>query len=55
MSYDEFSDQLRKIRAEYEKIHGKPMETIEELIMMLDKKLSKPKSRGLKSLKGLSL
>ncbi len=53
MTYDEFSEKLRTIQAEYLKEHGKPIETIEQLVSILDRRLLKPKRKGLRSLKGL--
>jgi hypothetical protein len=53
MTYDEFSGQLNKILIEYRTAYGKDMENIHELKLFLDKKLCRPKRKGLKSLKGL--
>jgi len=55
MEFDEFSSKLRMILKEYETKHGKPCVSIEDLEKYLDSRLRRPKSRGLKSLKGLSL
>lgn len=53
MRFDEFSEKLRTIKSEYLKLHGKPLETIRDLEILLDKRIVKPKKTGLKSLKGL--
>jgi hypothetical protein len=54
MGYDEFSEKLRKVKIEYELATGKPLDTISELEIFLDRKLLKPRTKGLKSLKGLN-
>ena len=54
MTYDEFSDKLRKVKIEYEKKFHKPLASINELELFLDSKLLKPKSKAVKSLRGLS-
>lgn len=53
MTYDEFSDKLDKITAEFRRAHGKDMSTMAELKAFLDRRLAKPKKRGARSLKGL--
>lgn len=55
MGYDEFADKLTKIRAEFRRLKGRELETVEELERYLSERLIKRRSRGLKSLKGLSL
>ena len=54
MTYDEFSDRLRRIKIEYESLYNKPLESIKDLESFLDRRLSKPRSKALKSLKGIS-
>lgn len=54
MTYDEFSDKLRNIKAEFLHNHGRPMETILELDETIAKRLVlRPKKKGLRSLKGI--
>jgi hypothetical protein len=53
MTYDEFSDKLDKITAEFRRANGREMATVEELKAFLDRRLVKPKKRGARSLKGL--
>jgi len=54
MSYDEFSDKLRIIKAEFRRKHGIDMTSIKELETILEVRLAtKPKGRGLKSLRGI--
>ena len=54
MSYDEFSDKLRKMKIEYKAEFGKELSTLLELELFLDRKLKRPKSKTIKSLRGLS-
>ena len=53
MTYDEFAEKLRKIKAEYQQAHGRPLETVAELEALLDRRLAKPRNKGLRSLKGI--
>lgn len=53
MTYDEFSRKLDTILAEFRRTKGRDMETVAELKEFMDKRLAKPKRRGLRSLKGL--
>ena len=54
MSYDEFSDKLRVMKAEFRRKYGRDMTTIKELEKILEVRLAtKPKARGLKSLRGI--
>jgi len=53
MTFDEFSLKLRIIKAEYLKEHGEVLETIEQLEKFLDRRLARPKKRGLRSLRGI--
>lgn len=53
MSFDEFDQKLNKMMAEFRRTKGKDMKTIQELRSFLDKRLLKPKKRGLRSLRGL--
>ena len=53
MTYDEFADKLRQIKAEFLRANGRPMETLQELDAAVARRLVKPKTRGLKSLKGI--
>lgn len=54
MTYDEFSDKLRKIKIEYESKHNKQLNTISELEIFLDSLLKRKTRNSLKSLKGLT-
>lgn len=55
MTYDEFSDKLQTLKVRYLKETGRPLETLAQLELFLERKLiSKSKrSTALKSLKGL--
>ena len=53
MGYDEFYEKLRKLKIEYKLATNEDLELVRDLEMFLDRKLLKPKSKGLKSLKGL--
>lgn len=55
MKYDEFSERLRKLKESYKTSTGDDLTTIEELEKYLDRLLTKPKKRGARSLRGLSL
>ncbi len=55
MTYDEFREKLLKIKHEYTKETNRELESIQDLEKYLDRRLAKPKSRGAKSLRGLSL
>jgi hypothetical protein len=54
MTFDEFADKLRKIRADYRRSKGRDLITIEELEKYLDRRLAKrPKRTALRSLRGI--
>lgn len=54
VGYDEFSDKLQKLKAEFRQSRGKELETVQELEKYLDARLAKrPKSRGARSLRGI--
>jgi hypothetical protein len=53
MTYDEFSTKLDRMAAEFRRVNGRDMATIAELKAFLDRRLTKPKKRGARSLKGL--
>jgi hypothetical protein len=55
MSYDEFYDKLCKLKAEFQLMHNREIQTIEELQKLLDAKLARKSKGGLKSLRGLNL
>ena len=55
MQYDEFSDKLRKVKETFKAGSGKELKTIRELEEYLDRLLTKPKKKGARSLRGLSL
>ncbi len=55
MGYDEFLDKLNRISAEFRHANGREVQTVEELRSFLDRRLQKPKKKGLRSLKGLLL
>jgi len=56
VTFDEFSDKLREIKSDYLKAHGRELHTVEELEnYLIRRKVSKKKTRALKSLKGFSL
>lgn len=55
MTFDEFRNQLDKIRAEHLKTHGVEMLTVEELYSFLDRRevIRAKKSLGARSLRGI--
>lgn len=53
MTYDEFSAKLDKMTVEFRRVNGRDMATIQELRAFLDRRLTKPKKRGVRSLKGM--
>ena len=53
MSFDEFQMKLNQIKFEYEKLTNKKLSTIDELELFLMQRISKTKSKGLKSLKSI--
>ena len=53
MSFDEFYDKLVTIEADYKKVYGRELVSIDELKKYLDIRLINRKSKSLKSLKGL--
>lgn len=55
MGYDEFHQQLLKLKNEFKTSTGKELLLISDLEKILDRKLARPKKSGLKSLKGLNL
>lgn len=55
MKYNELAEKLKAVKAEYLKTHGKELETIRELEEFLDRRILKPRTQGLKSLRGLGL
>jgi hypothetical protein len=52
MKYDEFLAKLRQTKAEFKKIRGKDP-TLEELIAYVEARVIKPRTRGLKSVRGM--
>jgi hypothetical protein len=52
MKYDEFLAKLRQTQAEFKKARGKDP-TLEELIAFTEARVIKPRTRGLKSVRGL--
>jgi hypothetical protein len=55
MTYDEFSERLRKLKGAFKEKHGREMTSVAELEAELDRLLAKPKKKGARSLRGLSL
>lgn len=54
MTYDEFGERLRKIKAEYLRTRGREMATVAELELFLERRLAKsPRQKGARSLKGI--
>ena len=53
MTYDDFAEKLRKLKAEFRKLEGREISTISELEKFLDRRLARPKKSGARSLKGL--
>lgn len=53
MGYDEFSEKLRKVKEDFRKKFGKYPETVAELEIFLDRRLSKPTPRAAKAAKSL--
>jgi hypothetical protein len=55
MDYFTIKTQLDKILKDYQQAKGREAVSVEELKLYIDEKLIKPKRRGAKSLRGLSL
>ena len=55
MTYDEFSEKLRKVKCAFLAKNGREMVTVSELEGFLDRLLAKPKRKGARNLRGLSL
>lgn len=55
MTYDDFIEKLREIKAEFKRAKRTDLITIEQLEHYLTERKSRRSSRGLKSLKGLDL
>lgn len=54
VTYDEFGERLRKIKAEFLKARGQELTTVSELERFLELRLAKrPRRAGARSLKGL--
>lgn len=56
MTYDEFAEKLRKVKADFRRRKGRDPETVRELEEFLDRALSRPKpaaARGARSLRGV--
>jgi len=54
MQFDEFLTKFRKTIIEFKSVRGKDP-TLEELLAYVEGKILKPRTRGLKSLKGMGL
>jgi hypothetical protein len=54
MLYKEFAEKLEAVKAAFAKEEGRDPVTMSELEAFVQKKVPKTKSRGLRSLKGLS-
>jgi hypothetical protein len=54
MRYSEFLDKLRAVKAEFVKAHGREPETVLELEEFASGRVVKPRTRGLRSLRGMS-
>jgi hypothetical protein len=55
MTYDEFSNKLQEIKAEFEKAKGSKLVMVKQLEDYLIERKNRRQSKGLKSLKGLSV
>ena len=55
MNHDEILKIIKELKIEYKLNAGKDLVTIDELESFLTAKIKKPRSRALKSLKGLNL
>lgn len=55
MTYDEFSDKLKQIKSEFFSVKNKKIETVKELEEYLVERKVRPKSKKLRSLRGLSI
>jgi hypothetical protein len=55
MTYDDFSDKLRKAKLDFRRLYGRDMETVEELEKFLDRMLARRTkvSKAARSLKGI--
>lgn len=53
MTYDEFASKLDKTLVEFKRANGRDMTTIQELKVFLDRRLQKPKSKGLRKIGNL--
>jgi hypothetical protein len=52
MKYDEFLTKLRQTVAEFKKVRGKDP-TLEELIAFTEARVIRPRTKGLKSVRGI--
>jgi hypothetical protein len=55
MTFDEFSNKLKEIKAEFTRIKGRDMSPIAELEQYLIERKNRRLSKGLKSLKGFDI
>jgi hypothetical protein len=55
VTFDEFSDKLREVKTEYERVKRSKLSTVKQLEDYLVERKSRRMSRGLKSLKGLNV
>ncbi len=55
MTYEEFADKLREIKAEFRHAKRAELQTVEQLEKYLTERKTRRMSRGLKSLKGLDI
>jgi len=52
MGYTSFLEKLRAVKSDFRKIKNREAKTIEELELFVESRILKPRTRGLKSLKG---
>jgi len=53
MKYDQFLEKLRSVKSDFRKIKNREPRTIEEIELFVESRILKPRTSGLKSLKGL--
>jgi len=53
MTYDEFAEKLRKVKADFRRQEGREPATVAELEAFLDSRLARPKPRAAKAARSL--
>lgn len=55
MRYSELLDKLKVVKNDFIRVRGREPETVQELEEFISLKILKPRTKGLKSLRGLDL